>query len=218
MDVNLKVLDLSHHNVGPGGNGDPIDFHAIYAFGIRGIIHKASQGVGFVDRMYAERREAAREAGLLWGAYHFATGDDADAQVKHFLESAQPDGQTLMALDHEPYAGNDLDLEGAQSFLESLRDQLGRKPIIYSGNLIKEQTARDDSLNDFFSGFRLWLCQYGPRAVVPAPWEEAGAWLWQFAGDGIANRGITVPGLLMGNKVDMNSFAGTDEELAAQWV
>ena len=216
MDVNLKVIDISHHNVGP--NGGAIDFEAIAAYGIRGVIHKASQGVGMADRMYDVRRKAALDAGLLWGAYHFATGDDADAQVRQFLRAAEPDDNTLMALDHEPYNGNELDLEGAQAFLESLRDQLGRKPIIYSGNLIKEQTARNPSLNGFFGQFRYWLCQYGPKAIVPAAWRETGAWLWQFSGDGVANRGLSVPGLKNGSTIDMNSFAGSDEELAAQWA
>jgi lysozyme len=221
MDVNLKVLDLSHHNVGQRGGTDPIDLDAIAAFGIRGIIHKASEGVAVVDPMHDVRRAAALDAGLLWGSYHFATEDDVDAQVKHFLNCAQPDSRTLMALDHEPnpeVAGGKLDLHGAQAFLESLRDQIGRMPVIYSGNLIKEQTAQDASLNDFFGSFRYWLCEYAPHAVVPTAWKVTGAWLWQFSGDGVANRGITVPGVLHGNAVDMNAYPDSDEDLAAQWA
>jgi lysozyme len=218
MTINLKVLDLSHHNCGPSGDpNDPIDFEAIAAYGVKGIIHKASQGTGVVDHKYAERRTAAVAAGLLWGAYHFATGDDVDAQVKHFLDCAQPDASTLTALDHEPNGGNELDLAGARSFMESLRDQnSGKNPVIYSGNLIKEQMAKDDSQNDFFGSFRLWLCQYGPNAVLPPAWDRY--WLWQFAGDGTNSHGIVVPGIFAGSKVDMNTWDGTDEDLAAQWA
>lgn len=228
LDINLKVLDLSHHNVGPNGKRDPnspIDFAALYAFGIRGVILKASQGAGNVDRTYGDRRDAARAAGLLTGAYHFAEAGDTDEQVKHFLDCAKPDAQTLMALDHEPYQnGNNLDLEGARAFLESLRDQLGRKPFIYSGNLIKEQMGKsdDDALRDFFGDFPFWLCQYGPRMKLAdssgnsLPWDAPT--LWQFSGDGIANRNLNVPGVLRGDRVDMNHFAGTDEELAKVWA
>lgn len=216
-DFRATVIDLSHHQCGQSGNpNDPIDFAAMAAFGVRGVILKASQGTGMVDHTYATRREAAKAAGLLVGAYHFATGDDADAQVKHFLDAAQPDASTLMALDHEPNKGDNLDLRGAQSFLESLTDQLGRKPIIYSGNLIKEQTTADDSLNDFFGQYRLWLCQYGPHAVMPDPWTNY--WLWQFSGDGVSSHDIKVPGIFHGGSLDMNVFAGTDDELAAQWA
>lgn len=214
MDINLKVLDLSHHNCGPGGHpDDPIDFEAIAAFGIRGIIHKATQGVAMIDRKYEERRAAATAAGLLWGAYHFATGDDVDNQVDHFLKVADPDDKTLIALDHEPNNGNQLDLAGAQAFLESGRDKLGRLLVLYSGNLIKEQLRGP---NEFFGGHRLWLAQYGPRPVAPDAW--ASTWLWQFSGDGVSNHGISVPGLSRGNTCDMNSFAGSDEDLAAQWT
>jgi lysozyme len=216
-DFKATVLDLSHHQVGPSGRqNDPIDFEAVAAFGVKAVILKASQGVGMVDKTYADRRKAALDADLLVGAYHFATNDDVDAQVAHFLECAQPSARTLMALDHEPNNGDELDLHGAQAFLESLTDQLGRKPIIYGGSLLKEQTAQDDSLNDFFAGYRLWLSQYGPHAVMPDPWDDY--WLWQFSGDGTNSNGIVVPGIYKGGTLDMNYFKGTDEELAAQWA
>jgi lysozyme len=218
MPINLKVLDLSHHNCGPSGDpDDTIDFNAIASFGIEGIIHKASQGISVVDRKYAERRSAAVEAGLMWGAYHFATGDDADAQVKHFLDCAQPDGGTLTALDHEPNGGNELDLAGARAFMESLRDQNGgRRPVIYSGNLIKEQMAKNGEQNSFFADYRLWLCEYGPNAVLPPAWNKY--WLWQFAGDGTNSHGIVVPGIFAGSKVDMNTWDGSGDDLSAQWM
>jgi lysozyme len=216
----LKVLDLSHHNCGPSGDpDDPIDFAKVAAFGVKGIIHKASQGTGVVDHKYAERRQDALDAGLLWGAYHFATGDDVDAQVAWFLKCAKPDVSTLLALDHEPNGGNELDLAGARAFLESGSGQDGgRELVIYSGNLIKEQMARGLSAADreFFAGHRLWLCEYGPRAILPPAWSSY--WLWQFSGDGTATHGIVVPGIFAGGKVDMNTFDGSDDELAAQWV
>jgi lysozyme len=210
MAPTLKVLDLSHHNDGP--NGGPIDFKAIADFGILGVILKASQGTGMVDATYATRKQAAVAAGLLVGAYHFATNDDVDAQVKHFLDAAQPDDSTLMALDHEPNNGNQLDLDGCQAFLESARDQLGRKLVLYSGNLIKEQLG--DKPSDFFGSHRLWLAQYGPVPKVPAAWDSV--WLWQFS-DGVVNsQGIKVPGI--SGQVDMNSWDGTDDDLAGQWT
>lgn len=224
MAVNLKVLDLSHHNCGPSGDpDDPIDFDAVRAFGVVGIIHKASQGVSVSDKKYAERRQAAARAGLLWGAYHFATGDDADAQVRWFLRCAQPDANTLVALDHEPNNGNELDAPGARAWLESCRDQVGRLPKFYSGSLIKQQNgALSGDDRSFFSGVSLWLCQYGPSAVLtdfnrrPLPWSSY--WLWQFSGDGVASHGIMVPGVFSGSKVDMNTWDGSDEDLAGQWA
>lgn len=218
MSFGIKVIDISHHQ--EGLRGQAIDFAAIAAAGVRGVIHKASQGTEYIDPMYAKRRQAVLDAGLLWGAYHFANGSDAGDQVAHFLEAARPDATTLMVLDHEPNAaslGGNLSLAGARSFLDALRSQNnGVMPKLYSGNLIKEQTARDDSHNDFLGDVPLWLCQYGPRAVLPDPWSNY--WLWQFSGDGVASRGLSVPGVAQGDKLDTNTFDGTDEELAASWA
>lgn len=207
MDVNLKVLDISHHN-------DVASFGQIYDFGIRGIIHKATQGAGYVDPMYERRRQQAIEAGLKWGAYHFADASDPEAQVRHFIEAAKPDADTLMALDFEPNGQSTMDLDGCRTFLRSLETALGRKGVLYSGNLIKE-TLGDES-DDYLGAHRLWLAQYGSHAVVPDAWSGKGAWLWQFSGDGVNSHGIVVPGI--SGEIDMNAYNGNDEDLAAQWA
>ena len=62
--INPLVVNLSHHN-------DVADFGAVKAAGIAGIIHKATEGVGFADKRYADRRGRALGVGLLWGAYPF---------------------------------------------------------------------------------------------------------------------------------------------------
>lgn len=213
MTIHLKVLDLSHHNDGP--NGGPIDFATIASFGIRGVILKASQGTEMVDQTYASRRQSAAAAGLLVGAYHFATNDDVDTQVDHFIAASAPDSNTLMALDHEPNNGNQLDIDGCQAFLESARDKLGRKLVLYSGNLIKEQLQGP---SEFFAGHRLWLAQYGPTPHVPPAWTAP--WLWQFSGDGVNSQGIRVPGVnsAQAGQLDMNSFEGSDDDLTTQWA
>lgn len=212
--MQLKVLDLSHHNDGPGGG--PIDFAAIAAFGVAGIIHKASQGIATIDRMYAMRRQAALDAGLLWGAYHFADGSDAAQQAAHFLDIAKPDDTTLVALDYEPNGSSSMDLDGARAFLEQIDRQLGRKAVLYSGNLIKETLDEDE--DGFFGGHRLWLAQYGDHPKWPAAWRAP--WLHQFSGDGTNNHGIRVPGInpAIAGQLDMNAYAGSDEDLAREWA
>lgn len=213
MKINLKVLDMSHHNAGPSGKA--IDFAAIAAIGIRGIIHKATQGVGNVDKEYARRRQAATAAGLLWGAYHFADGSRAAAQVAHFLKNAAPDDETLLALDFEPNGGNTMSLAGARDFLRAIEDATGRKAVLYSGSLIKETLG---SKRDAYLGaHRLWLAQYSDAPRVPSAWSAP--WLHQFSGDGSNSHGIRVPGVdaAQAGKLDMNTFPGTDDELAAQW-
>lgn len=213
MTWTLRVLDLSHHNDGP--NGGPIDFAAIRAFGIAGIIHKSSQGISIPDRTYGARRKAALDAGLLWGAYHFADGSDPKSQARHFMQAASPDDSTLMALDYEPNDGNTMNLADARTFLSELDDALGRKAVLYSGNLIKETIGGD--ADGFFGGHRLWLAQYSDIPKCPKQW--AVPWLHQFSGDGTNNHGIRIPGVnaALAGKLDMNSFDGDEDQLTAEW-
>lgn len=213
MPIALKVLDISHHNTGP--HGDAIDFAAIAAYGIKGIIHKSSQGLGNVDATYVRRRSDALAAGLLWGAYHFADASDPVRQVQHFIDAAAPDDTTLMALDYEPNGGNTMSLASARIFLNAIESQLGRKAVLYSGNLIKEQLPRPDS---YFGSHRLWLAHYNDNPKWPPSWSAP--WLHQFSGDGVNNHGFSIPGVDPGQakKLDMDSYNGNDDTLQQEWA
>jgi lysozyme len=208
MKIIPKVVDIYH--------GDTVrDFAAARAFGIRGVIHKATEGGAIVDPAYAARRQLAHAAELLWGAYHFIRPGDVAHQARHFLDTAAPDAQTLLALDHEDAH---VPLAAARRFIETVEAGLGRKLALYSGFLIKEQILKA-SADDiaFFSSRRLWLCQYtspGAPPTWPRHWDKP--WLWQFTGDGQGPAPHAVPGLQ--EKMDINSFDGTDDELAATWA
>ena len=54
--INPLVVDLSHHN-------DVADFGKVKAAGYAGIIHKATEAIGFVDKMYTIRRGPAIPGG-----------------------------------------------------------------------------------------------------------------------------------------------------------
>jgi lysozyme len=213
MKINPKVIDIYH--------GDAVsDFAKAHAFGIRGVIHKATQGVGMTDKLYARRRKDATDAGMLWGAYHFNTGESATEQVKHFLAAAEPDADTLTALDFEDTTSN-MSLHAARAFLEALDEAIGRPAALYSGNRIKEQIAHADAeTRAFFGKHKLWLCQYGPMPKLvdhngePLPWAKY--FLWQYTGDGAGPLPHDLPGI--GRRIDINHYDGTDDELRAEWA
>lgn len=204
--INPMVVDLSHHNAVD-------DLKAAWNFGIRGIIYKATEGQTYVDPTYAKVRAKALELGFLWGAYHFFRPGDIRKQVLHFIKTAGPDQTTLLALDHEDAGCSAAD---AETFLRTLEALTGRKPVIYTGHLIKDQMK--NQVNEYFAGCRLWLAQYGATATCQASWDDW--WLWQYTGDGNGPMPRIVPGLGVGKEgtpIDVNSFLGTVEELAAQW-
>lgn len=200
------VIDIYH-----GDN--VVDFAAVRASGIIGVIHKASQGAGIVDLSYVRRRAMARAAGLLWGAYHFMSLEDGSAQADHFLSVADADDSTLVALDWENVGRREPSATQARAFLETIQDKLGRKAKIYSGNVAKEQIKGTD---EFFGAHDLWLCQYGPKWVVQASWKAP--WLWQNNGDNYGPGPHRIPGI--SGLCDNNCLVDpmTQEQLIATWA
>jgi GH25 family lysozyme M1 (1,4-beta-N-acetylmuramidase) len=204
------VVDLYH------GDG-LVSFEQASTAGVLGIIHKATTGGSGTDDAYSARRQLATNAGLLWGAYHWGTAAPVDAQVTNFLTKANPDANTLVALDFETDLGNQMTLDGARAFLEMIDNKLHRKAVLYSGDVAKGTLKGNKDA--FFGAHRLWLAQYGPHPMVQASWQTY--WLWQYT-DGSPNTPgrKTVPGLpgdRMG-RLDCNYFAGTPGDLKAQWA
>lgn len=194
-----NVIDLYH--------GDTVnDFAAMKAAGILGVIHKCTQGSGYADPAYATRREAATAAGLLWGAYTFNTGDDVNSQVSEFLTHAEIDKQTLMCLDFENNPHSQMSIGQAQLFMRGVFAVTGRWPILYSGNRIKDLLGNVQ--DEFFAARRLWIAQYGPRAVLQASWKNY--WLWQYSETG-SIAGAT-------GAVDTNFYPNSPEQLATEWA
>jgi GH25 family lysozyme M1 (1,4-beta-N-acetylmuramidase) len=207
--INLRVVDLYH--------GDKVtSFRDAADAGIWGVIHKATTGASGRDDKYASRRTAAASAGLLWGAYHWGTKTDVPGQAKNFLEYANPDSSTLVALDFERTGDNTMTLDQAREFLGLVAQKLGRKPVIYSGELMKANLGHH--VDPFFGAHRLWLAHYNPHPTVQQSWNKY--WLWQYTDNTGGLKPNSVPGIPgddQGN-LDCDAFDGTREELKAQWA
>lgn len=204
MSINV-VVDISHHN----GN---VDLAKAKQAGIAAVIHKATQGTGMFDNKYQVNRQKAEGAGLLWGAYHFGTNADGEAQADFLLSKANADNQTLLVLDYEPNGNLTMTLDQARAFVSRINAVTGRFPGLYSGSLIKEQLGgkpADPILSQCF----LWLAQYGPAPKnIPPTWP---AWtMWQYT-DGVAGPGPhAVDGI---GPCDRDQFNGTIEQLQQLW-
>lgn len=199
------VVDLSHHN------GGRLNFAKAHEDGILGVIYKATQGQSYVDPTFKRNTAAAFEADLLIGAYHFGTGSNGVTQAEHFLNTVQPDKNTVVVLDFEDNpAGSSMTLEEARAFVTHIHTKLGRWPGFYSGHTIKRAlgTAVDPVLKNCW----FWLAQYGPTAVVPPCWSK---WtLWQYTDGGVGPVPHDVKGI---GRCDRNVFNGTTAELKSWW-
>jgi len=207
--VNLRVVDIYH--------GDRVlSFKKAVDFGIWGIIHKATTGATGRDVRYPGRRKPASNAGLLWGAYHWGTKANVAKQVKNFIDYVEPENGTLVALDFERTGGNTMTLEQAREFLIRIEEELRRKAVIYSGELLKSRLR--NKKDAFFGSHRLWLAQYSSTPKAQRSWDKY--WLWQYTDGTAGPYPRTVPGIpgdAKGN-VDCDSYDGTRENLAVEWA
>jgi GH25 family lysozyme M1 (1,4-beta-N-acetylmuramidase) len=204
--IKLRVVDLYQRD-------RVSSFGKAAGFGIWGIIHKATTGATGKDGTYSNRRTAVLEAGLLWGAYHWGTNANVSKQVDNFLRNAKPDDKTLIALD---YQDAHMSLSQAREFLALLAEKLGRKPVLYSGHLIKERLRNKPDA--FFGSHRLWLAQYDPNPKVQESWKKY--WLWQYTDRKAGLKPNEVPGLPGDSKgnLDCDSYEGTKTQLKKEWA
>jgi lysozyme len=175
---------------------------------VRFVFVKATDGKDYLDPAFADNFRAAREAGLLRGAYHFyETDDDGIAQAQWFIRNVdlQP-GDLPPVVDIEringPVDGN-LDTQ-FEAFLSTLEAHYGQPPIIYTGPNFWDHTMREH-----FPNHPLWVAQYDVSApTLPDGWS---AWaFWQYT-ETWQPPGTTAP-------IDGSVFNGDETSLQALLV
>jgi lysozyme len=200
------IIDIYH--------GNNIDLETAFGGGIVAIIHKATQGPGNRDSKYHERRQAARELGFLWGAYHFSSGHPVTDQVENFLSYAKPEDDDLISLDweHSTDGSPDMTLAQARTFVQMIKDETGRWPVVYGGDLLREQIG--NQVDAILLNCPLWYVRYSatPKGIPTQVWETYT--LWQYTDGEGGPEPHNTPGV---TGADRNVFEGTAEELKAQW-
>jgi len=180
------------------------------ASGVQFCFIKATEGATFVDPRFGFNWQAARNAGLARGAYHFFhPAVSVTAQADIFLQTVPG----LAAGDLPPV----LDLEAPQewspipvanraalalSWLETVENALHLRPIVYLSAAFATDVLGNASE---LAQYPLWLALYvtAPSPAVPKPWSS---WdFWQYTQTG------TAPGIT-GN-VDRNHFNGSIDDL-----
>lgn len=198
------IVDISHYNLN-------VDFAGLKNAGIIGVVHKATQGLGPPDPTYNSHRQAALQAGLLWGAYHFGTDSDGVQQAENFLKIVGDTSNVLLALDFESNpTGPSMSLEEARAFVTHVQAATGRYPGFYSGHDIKQQLGTNTDA--VLANCWFWLAQYGPTPVVPQNWSQ---WtLWQYTDGALGPDPKEIPNV---GRFDRDIFNGSEEELRSFW-
>ncbi|MDB6061003.1 MAG: hypothetical protein JWM78_1106 [Verrucomicrobiaceae bacterium] len=201
------VIDISHHN-------KISSLAKVQEAGILGVFQKATQGTSFVDPTFTTNKKKIKEAGLLFGAYHFGTAGDASNQAELLVSTAGTD--SLLVLDFEPNPqGHDMSLLEAEQFVHHIFTVTGRYPGLYSGHTIKEALANAGITSPEqteLSKCWLWIAQYGPAPLIPKIWSQ---WtLWQYTDGAAGLEPHQVDGI---GRCDRDQFNGSADELNAFW-
>lgn len=184
--------------------------------GIRAVIHKATEGMDFTDKEFAKRRTEARDAGMLWGSYHFGTAADPEKQAQNFLSVVNPGPKDLIVLDlekNEKKPWNSMSVKKAEIFVTYVHEQLGRWPGLYAGAYLRD--FLHGKPNPVLSNCWLWVAAWLDEPYLLPGWTR---WeLWQYSGGTSKTTGphtkvpAPVPGLV--EPPDRSKFNGDEEAL-----
>jgi lysozyme len=222
------VVNLSHYDLMRP------DFIRMKAEGIVGIIHEASYPRFDRDGYYRGRQQAAVQAGLLWGAYHYGDATDPVRQADHFLNTVADSyphitgmrpSPVLLVLDFEKnghYPGGTMRVDQAAAFAQRIYERTGKYPGIYSNEYRIQQVLNDRAVSlpqkRILTRCWLWIANYHYEPRGTGLWSH---WhLWQYTGDGkcdLPRNGFPKSVANM-RKAERNIFRGTRAELESFWV
>jgi len=202
------VIDVSHNDP------IPMKFDKAAATGIAAVIHKATQGTGFVDPAFSTNRGKARTAKLLFGSYHFGIGASGATQAEFFLRTVGPRPGELLALDFEKNTTKgqtDMTVDQARDFVTTVHDRVGKWPVLYGGGFLKELLKGEP--DPVLANCPLWLADYAGTPELPPGWSEFKLWQWTDGKQGVDPKPVEGIG-----SCDRDRFAGPAAELAAFWA
>ncbi|MGI9093802.1 MAG: lysozyme [Mycobacteriales bacterium] len=200
----LPGLDVSGYQ----GN---VDWGTVAADGAAFAYVKATENTDYTNPYFSQQYDGAYAAGLIRGAYHFATPDRSSgtAQADYFVDNGggwSPDGKTLppmLDIEYNPY--------GATCYGLSQDSMVG-----WISDFVNEVHARTNKWATIYSTFDWWSTCTGNSAAfaandplfiasysssvgtLPAGWGYYT--FWQYADSG------TFPG-------DQDVFNGTEQNL-----
>ncbi|GAA1417138.1 lysozyme [Streptomyces thermospinosisporus] len=181
-------VDVSSHQ----GN---VAWPTLWSSGVRWAYAKATEGTYYRNPYYSQQYGGSYDAGMIRGAYHFATPDTSSGatQANYFVDHGggwSADSRTLPgALDMEwnPY-GDDCYGKSTSSMVSWIRDfmnqyraRTGRNPVLYTSTSWWKQCTGNYS--GFASTTPLWIARYASTAgELPAGWSHYT--MWQYTSTG----------------------------------
>jgi len=182
-------LDVSSYQ----GN---VNWSSVWANGGRFAYTKATEGTYYTSPSFAQQYNGSYNAGLIRGAYHFATPDTTSGatQADYFVAHGggwSKDGKTLpgmLDMEWNPYGAACYGLSASGmvnwilSFSNEYHARTSRWPVIYTATSWWSQCT--GNVGDFSSTNPLMLANYN-GSPGPMPFNWGFQTIWQFADSGV---------------------------------
>ncbi|MFZ3032271.1 MAG: glycoside hydrolase family 25 protein [Candidatus Moraniibacteriota bacterium] len=188
-----------------------IDWAKVKKAGYGFAFQKCTEGTGYKDPVYQKNKDGARNAGLVFGSYHFGRGLDATKEADWFVKNVGDIRQgEILVLDFEIWTLKD-PASWCLAFIKRVEELVGFKPMLYTYH------AQLNAYNwSKVSGYNvgLWAARYGLQEQNPNPkyMPSTGTFpffaIWQYCSRG------SVPGIV-GN-VDLNT-TDMDQEMLKKY-
>eukprot|EP00211_Chloroparvula_japonica_P016237 CAMPEP_0119126364 /NCGR_PEP_ID=MMETSP1310-20130426/5321_1 /TAXON_ID=464262 /ORGANISM="Genus nov. species nov., Strain RCC2339" /LENGTH=192 /DNA_ID=CAMNT_0007116521 /DNA_START=163 /DNA_END=741 /DNA_ORIENTATION=- len=175
---------------------------------------KATEGLSYVDPMFATNYQAMKANGLYRSAYHFAhPSEDAASQAQHFVDTVNSAGgfqdsstfQLVLDLEDDDGLSSSQVWSWVQTWVSKMKVLTGKPPVIYTGCYFWNDSVGGSSNLDC----PLWVASYTSPdpSCIPSAWSSVGWAFWQYDDNGARYPGgpaESIPGI-EGN-VDVNYF------------
>jgi GH25 family lysozyme M1 (1,4-beta-N-acetylmuramidase) len=177
-----------------GWQGD-VDWASVAANGARFAYSKATESTNYTNPYFSQQYTGAYNAGLVHGAYHFATPNTSSgaAQADYFVAHGggwSRDGRTfpgMLDMEWNPYGAACYGLSAAGmvnwilSFSDEYHAKTSRWPVIYTATSWWSQCT--GNTGDFSSTNPLMLANYN-GSPGPMPYNWGFQTIWQYADAG----------------------------------
>lgn len=195
-----------------------INWQAAKDAGLDFAFIKATEGTGYANPLFAANWAAAKQVGILRGAYHFFRWDqDPVQQAAYFMGTVGKTGdfgEFPLTVDVE----NTGDGAGVgtknparvRTFCDAVRKATGKSPIIYTyGSMWRDTLGNPQNFNDC----PLWLAAYQPHQPRPVGgWSALTFWQNSASARVAGVQGLVDSDVFIGSTDDLRKFAGIDDD------
>jgi lysozyme len=196
----IKGIDVAYHE----GN---INWATVKNAGYHFAFIRVSDGANFQDPKFATNWNAAKQAGVVRGAYQFfRPSQSVTAQANLLLSMMGPlePGDLPPVIDVEDTGGLSpaTVAQKVAQWISIVEPAIGRKPIIYAGKYFWQ----DNVASAAFASYPLWHAQYTTASCpnIANQWSDWAFWQYTDAGN--------VPGI-PDDLTDLNYFNGSLQDL-----